>query len=43
MVTIKTATVDATFVDGGVLPGSAPGLGLEVDEAVLGVPVASWD
>lgn len=43
MVTIKTATVDATFVDGGVLPGTTPGLGIEVDEAILGTPVATGD
>ena len=43
MVTIKTATVDATFVDGGVLPGATPGLGIEVDEEILGAPVATWD
>ncbi|GAA3357573.1 hypothetical protein [Saccharopolyspora gregorii] len=26
----------------GVLPGTAPGLGVEVDRDVLGAPIATW-
>jgi hypothetical protein len=42
MVTLKTARFDATTEDGCVLPPHAPGLGIEVDETVLGEPVAVW-
>ncbi|WP_306316962.1 MULTISPECIES: mandelate racemase/muconate lactonizing enzyme family protein [unclassified Streptomyces] len=42
MVTLKTAEVDAVFTDGGVRTTGAPGLGITVDEGVLGAPVMSW-
>lgn len=42
MVTIETASIDAPVGDGGVLPPSAPGLGIDVKREVLGDPVASW-
>lgn len=43
MVTKQLAEFDAPLVDGGVLAPAAPGLGLTVDRAALGDPVASWD
>lgn len=42
MVTLKTATADARFTGDGVLPGGSPGLGIDVDEDVLGEPVMTW-
>ncbi|RZL73692.1 MAG: mandelate racemase [Rhodococcus sp. (in: high G+C Gram-positive bacteria)] len=42
MVTLQTARFDVLTEDGGILPPTAPGLGIEVDEAVLGDPVAVW-
>ncbi|MFE4833545.1 mandelate racemase/muconate lactonizing enzyme family protein [Arthrobacter sp. NPDC056691] len=42
MVTLKTANFDVIRRDGGILPPETPGLGLEVDEGVLGKPVAVW-
>lgn len=42
MVTVRTATVDARFSGTGVLPGDSPGLGITVDEAVLGEPESTW-
>lgn len=42
MVTTRTATFDCRITDEGVLPPDAPGLGIVVDENVLGDPVASW-
>jgi L-alanine-DL-glutamate epimerase-like enolase superfamily enzyme len=42
MVTLTTADVDARFTGNGVLPGGSPGLGIAVDEAVLGDPVMTW-
>ncbi|MGY1644290.1 mandelate racemase/muconate lactonizing enzyme family protein [Geodermatophilus sp. SYSU D00703] len=42
MVSLTTARVDARFADGGVLPAGSPGLGLTVDEAVLGEPDLIW-
>lgn len=43
MVTTQTAELDATYADGGILPGSSPGLGLTVDEGVLGAPDLIWE
>lgn len=43
MVTLRTATFDAITSDGGILPPAAPGLGIDVNEAVLGEPVAIWE
>ncbi len=42
MVTLRTAEFDAVGEDGLVRPPAAPGLGLDVDEEVLGDPVAQW-
>jgi L-alanine-DL-glutamate epimerase-like enolase superfamily enzyme len=42
MVTVSTANLDLQHVDGGLLSGAAPGLGLSVHEAALGDPVATW-
>lgn len=42
MVTLRTARFDAPVRDGGILPPSLPGLGIEVDRDVLGDPLASW-
>jgi L-alanine-DL-glutamate epimerase-like enolase superfamily enzyme len=42
MVTLQTARFDVLSEDGGILPPNAPGLGIEVDEAVLGEPLAMW-
>ncbi|WP_129657500.1 mandelate racemase/muconate lactonizing enzyme family protein [Rothia halotolerans] len=42
MVTLTTAAFEPVEAEGGVLPPDLPGLGIEVDEAVLGAPVASW-
>ncbi|WP_241031348.1 mandelate racemase/muconate lactonizing enzyme family protein [Rhodococcus koreensis] len=42
MVTLPTARFDVLTEDGGILPPNAPGLGIEVDESVLGDPVAVW-
>jgi len=43
MVASDLAQLDATIVDGGVRAPQRPGLGLDVDLAALGDPVASWD
>jgi cis-L-3-hydroxyproline dehydratase len=43
MVTLQTAQFDVTRHDGGTInPPTAPGLGLKVDEEVLGSPSATW-
>ncbi|RJE84977.1 mandelate racemase/muconate lactonizing enzyme family protein [Paracoccus onubensis] len=42
MVAVETADIDAPVRDGGVLPPRAPGLGINVQQEVLGDPVASW-
>ncbi|APX02394.1 mandelate racemase/muconate lactonizing enzyme family protein [Arthrobacter sp. QXT-31] len=42
MVTLETAKFDVIHRDGGILPPEAPGLGIEVNEDVLGEPVAVW-
>ena len=42
MVAPKTATVDAVFADGGVVPAGSSGLGITVDRAVIGEPVMTW-
>ena len=42
MVTLKTAKFSAPIRDGGILPPALPGLGLEVDIALLGEPMAVW-
>lgn len=43
MVTVQTAQFEVTRLDGGMIhPPTAPGLGLQVNEAVLGSPVATW-
>ena len=42
MVTLRTARFDVLTDDGRILPPDAPGLGIEVDEWVLGEPVAAW-
>ncbi|MCA1184927.1 MULTISPECIES: mandelate racemase/muconate lactonizing enzyme family protein [unclassified Saccharopolyspora] len=42
MVTRRTADSGARIIGGRVLPGTAPGLGIEVDREVLGAPIASW-
>lgn len=42
MVTTQLADFHAPIEDGGVLAPDAPGLGLTVDRAALGGPVASW-
>ncbi|MBC3190384.1 mandelate racemase/muconate lactonizing enzyme family protein [Pseudonocardia sp. C8] len=43
MVALRTARFDAPVVDGGILPTTAPGLGITVDEDVLGDPVQTWE
>ena|GEM_PF-3752109 len=42
MVSVGTAKFDAVRRDGGILPPAAPGLGITVNESVLGDPVAVW-
>ncbi|MFD1211770.1 mandelate racemase/muconate lactonizing enzyme family protein [Arthrobacter sp. GCM10027362] len=42
MVTLKTARFDVLREAGGILLPDAPGLGIEVNEDVLGEPVAVW-
>ncbi|AEM84141.1 mandelate racemase/muconate lactonizing enzyme family protein [Streptomyces violaceusniger] len=42
MVTLKTAQLDLQRIEGGVLPGGSPGLGITVDEDVLGDPDMTW-
>lgn len=43
MVTLKTADVPVTRLDGGtILPPTAPGLGIDVNLDLLGAPVAVW-
>lgn len=42
MVTLKTAEFFAPVVDGGVLVPATPGLGITVDMAVMGKPIAEW-
>lgn len=42
MVTLQTATFDTPVTDGGVHVPMLPGLGLDVDRAALGAPVAVW-
>ena len=43
MVTLKTAQFDARITPEGIRPGSSPGLGITVNEGVLGDPVATWE
>lgn len=43
MVTRSTATFDVELVDGGMSAPDRPGLGLQVDPAALGDPVARYD
>jgi cis-L-3-hydroxyproline dehydratase len=43
MVTLKTARFDVRTDDGGILALDTPGLGIELDHAVLGEPIAVWD
>ena len=42
MVTIRTAKFAAPVRDGGIVPPSLPGLGIEVDRGILGDPEAVW-
>lgn len=42
MVALKTAEFAAVFNGDGVLPVSSPGLGITVDEEVLGDPDITW-
>jgi L-alanine-DL-glutamate epimerase-like enolase superfamily enzyme len=42
MVSASTGVVDAPVVDGGVLAPTGPGLGIEVDVASLGDPIATY-
>ena len=42
MVAPKTATVDAVFADGGVVPAGSSGLGITVDREVIGEAVMTW-
>ncbi|NKX56531.1 mandelate racemase/muconate lactonizing enzyme family protein [Arthrobacter mobilis] len=42
MVTLQTAKFDVIHRDGGILPCDAPGLGIHVNEDVLGDPAAVW-
>lgn len=42
MVALGTAKFDVVHEDGGILPPDAPGLGIDVNEDVLGDPVAVW-
>lgn len=42
MVTVRTADFPALTEGAGILPPGASGLGIEVDEAVLGQPVGVW-
>jgi L-alanine-DL-glutamate epimerase-like enolase superfamily enzyme len=42
MVSLKTAQFDALSTGGGILPASSPGLGITVDEDVLGEPDMTW-
>ncbi|MBO9403364.1 mandelate racemase/muconate lactonizing enzyme family protein [Shimia sp. R9_3] len=43
MVTVQTGEFDAPIKDGGVLPPDDPGLGVTINKALVGMPVASWD
>src|SRR5699024_3613579 len=42
MVTLKTAEIAVTSSDAGILTTQTPGLGLSVNEELLGEPVGSW-
>lgn len=42
MVTLRTAELDVRRTARGVLPGGSPGLGVTVDEMVLGDPKLTW-
>ena len=42
MVLTDVASIDVEIVDGGVMAPTAPGLGVEVDVAALGDPVAVY-
>lgn len=42
MVTLTTAEFSPIVTDSGYLPPAMPGLGIEVDESVLGEPVGHW-
>ena len=42
MVSLTTASTGVELVDGGVTATDAPGLGIDVDLAVMGEPIASW-
>jgi L-alanine-DL-glutamate epimerase-like enolase superfamily enzyme len=43
MVALKTAQFDALSTGDGILPASSPGLGITVDEDILGEPNMTWD
>ena len=43
MVTVQTGSFYAPIQEGGVLPPDAPGLGVTVNQDLLGEPVASWE
>ncbi len=43
MVPLATAQLDACYTAGGILPTDAPGLGIAVNEDVLGAPDMSWE
>jgi cis-L-3-hydroxyproline dehydratase len=42
MVALKTAKLDAQLSAGGILPGASPGLGITVNEDVVGDPEMTW-
>ncbi|GAA0521533.1 muconate-lactonizing protein [Saccharopolyspora subtropica] len=42
MVALQTAEFDAVFTGDGVLPSSSPGLGIVVNQDVLGDPAMTW-
>jgi hypothetical protein len=42
MVTLKTAKFDPVHAGGGIPPASSPGLGVTVDEDVLGAREMVW-
>ncbi|MDX2567955.1 enolase C-terminal domain-like protein [Streptomyces scabiei] len=42
MVTLETAEFAAVYTGDGILPPAAPGLGITVNENVLGDPVMTW-
>lgn len=42
MVLKRTAKFDYQVTEEGILPPDVPGLGITVDESVIGAPIASW-